>query len=112
MIAPSIGFGLFFNAASLSGKLHDLHDYIYNRPQLSIIGIVETWLHKDIPDDCLNVPDYNVFRFNRATRGGGVMLLIHIKTLQLLNLHVYLLVQFKLFIVMWNACFTTLPTLE
>ena len=26
MIAPSIGFELFFNAASLSGKLHDLHD--------------------------------------------------------------------------------------
>ena len=53
-----------------------LHD-IYNRPQLSIISIVETWLHKDIPDDCLNVPDYNVFLFERATRGGGLMLLIH-----------------------------------
>ena len=77
MIAQTSGFGLFFNAASLSGKLHDLHDYIYNRPQLSIIGIVETWLHKDIPNDCLNEPDYNVFRFDRATRGGGLMLLIH-----------------------------------
>ena len=76
MIAPSIGFGLFFNAAALSGKLHDLHDYIYNRPLLFIIGIVETWLHKDIPDDSLNASDHNVFRFDRATRGGWVMLLI------------------------------------
>ena len=75
MITPSIDFGLFFNAASLFGKLHDLQ--VYNRPQLSIIGIVETWLHKVIPDDCLNVPDYNVFRFDRATRDGGVMLLLH-----------------------------------
>ena len=29
-----------------------------------------------IPDDCLNVPDYNVFHFDRVTRDGGVMLLI------------------------------------
>ena len=54
-----------------------MHDCFYNRPQLSIIGIVETWLHKNIPDDCLNVPDYNVLRFDRATRGDGVILLIH-----------------------------------
>ncbi len=76
-VSPNIAHGLFFNAGSLVNKLHDLHDFIYSRPYLpSIIGIVETWLTLDIPDSCLNVQNYSVFRFDRPTRGGGILLLV------------------------------------
>ena len=34
-------------------------------------------IRKDIPDACLNVPDYTVLRFDRPSKGGGVMLLIN-----------------------------------
>ena len=57
-----------------------MHDFIYVRNILPIvIGIVETWLYADIPDTCLNVPDYTVLRFDRPSKGGGVLLLINDK---------------------------------
>ena len=75
-------YGLFFNACSIVNKLHDLHDFIYNTNNLNlglpiIIGIVETWLHKDIANECFNLPDFNILRFDRSSKGGGVMFLIH-----------------------------------
>ena len=44
-----------------------------------VIGIVETWLHKDISNDCFNLPEYNITCFDRPTKGGDVMLLSNVK---------------------------------
>lgn len=46
-----------------------LHD-----PEL--IAITETWLHSDVQDDEVFPGTYNVIRRDRATRGGGVALLV------------------------------------
>ncbi len=58
-------------------KLHDLNDFIHNQSIVPfVVGIVETWFNNLIPDSCLNVPNYSILRFDRLTRGGGIMLLI------------------------------------
>ena len=36
---------------------------------------MESGLHNAIHDDCLNMPDYTMLRFDRPTKGGSVMLL-------------------------------------
>ena len=59
-----------------------MRDYIYSFNSVglpSVIGIVETWLHKDISNDCFNLPEYNITRFDRPTKGGGDMLLSNVK---------------------------------
>ena len=54
-----------------------MHDFICSRHDRPIIlGIVESWLHIVIHDDCLNIPDYTIFRFDRPTKGCGIMVLI------------------------------------
>jgi exonuclease III len=68
---------LFFNAQSLCGKLADLHDFVYSRPNVPIVvGVVETWLNNVMPDCCINVPGFVILRFDRPTHGGGIMLLV------------------------------------
>ena len=59
-----------------------MREYIYSFNSVglpSVIGIVEAWLHKDISNDCFNLPEYNIKRFDRPTKGGGVMLLSNVK---------------------------------
>lgn len=41
-----------------------------------LIAITETWLHSDVKDDEVFPSTYNVIRKDRATRGGGVALLV------------------------------------
>ena len=75
--STSISTVLFFNAQSVSGKVHDLHNFIFSRPIVPfVIGVVETWFNSSIPNECLNVPAYSVLRCDRPTQGGGIMLLI------------------------------------
>ena len=45
----------------LSVKLHDPH----------IICVTEYWLSKDISDDELSLPGYQLFRLDRDRHGGG-----------------------------------------
>ena len=68
---------LFFNAGSLCGKVAYLHYFIYSRSIVpSVIGIFKTWFNHNIPDECLNLPDFTVLRFDRPTHGGGIMLFL------------------------------------
>ena len=51
---------------------------MFNKPTLPfIVEIAETWLYDNIPDACLNLPDYTVLRYDRPSKGGGVLLLVH-----------------------------------
>ena len=42
----------------------------------SIIALTETWLTNDTPDSFLSLPTYNIYRQDRASRGGGVLIAI------------------------------------
>ena len=37
---------------------------------------VETWLHDGIPDNVINIDNYNLFIRDRGTRGGGLCIFI------------------------------------
>ena len=75
--STSISIVLFLNAQSLSGKVHDLHNFIFSRPIVPfVIGVVETWFNSSTPYECVNVPAYSALRYDRPTHGGGIMLLI------------------------------------
>ena len=46
--------------------------------------ISETWLSPSVPDSCVAIPDYNLFRKDRVTTGGGVCIYldhkVHVKS--------------------------------
>ncbi len=67
---------MYFNARSIVNKLDELHLYIDDENP-DIIGITETWLHEQITDTELNLPEYTIYRHDRKNKsGGGVVLLI------------------------------------
>jgi Endonuclease-reverse transcriptase len=70
---------IFFNARSIVNKLDDLM-LIANKEDPDVIGIAETWLHKDIGNGEINLEGYTFFRRDREscikTRGGGVLLYV------------------------------------
>lgn len=43
-------------------------------PHVAVIS--ETWLHPQIPDNCIFPPSYTCYRKDRQTRGGGVAILV------------------------------------
>jgi len=58
-------------------KLDDIRLTVTNL-QPHIISISETWLHNNINDDLIKIPNYSVFRNDRADKkGGGVAVWIH-----------------------------------
>lgn len=63
------------NARSIINKLHFLHLYI---AELSpdIVTITESWSNLNHPDALLSIPGYSLFRSDRNTRGGGVLLYV------------------------------------
>ena len=62
---------LSFNARSLVNKLADLKCILDNESP-DCVFVSETWLHSSLPDNLLCSSDYNVYRKDRKTRGGGV----------------------------------------
>jgi ribonucleases P/MRP protein subunit RPP40 len=70
---------IFFNARSIVNKLDDLA-IIATNENPDVIGIVETWLHKDIENGEISLEGYTFFRRDREscikTRGGGVLLYV------------------------------------
>jgi len=58
-------------------KLDDIRLTVTNL-QPHKISICETWLHNNINDDLIKIPNYSVFRNDRADKkGGGVAVWIH-----------------------------------
>ena len=55
----------------------------------TILACTETWLHSLIGDNLLNVPNYNIVRHDRESRGGGVMVYVSMSVkYSFLNLNV------------------------
>jgi len=60
------------NIRSIQNKLDELC-VITSQSNPNILFITETWLHANIPDDILYIPDYSLIRVDRqGKKGGGV----------------------------------------
>ena len=64
-----------WNARSLVNKFNDLISYTYTS-ELKILAITETWLSSHIYDNEILPSNFNIYRKDRDTRGGGVMLAV------------------------------------
>nr|CAI5865207.1 unnamed protein product [Callosobruchus analis] len=51
-----------------------------------ILGVKETWLSDQIPDELLKIDEYNFLRIDRGTRGGGVGVYLCLSTSKDTNL--------------------------
>ena len=65
-----------FNARSIVNKLNLIQSFIYGSP-FKIIAITETWLTDYILDNEILPTGFKIFRNDRDSRGGGVLLAIH-----------------------------------
>jgi hypothetical protein len=64
------------NVRSCLNKIDDLRITVQNQ-NVDILCITESWLHKDISDDIISLPNFSVVRDDRANRkGGGVAIWI------------------------------------
>ena len=63
------------NARSVVNKLDSLKLRMMIE-ELDVIGITESWAHKDIDNSELHIDGYNMFRKDRPSRGGGVILYV------------------------------------
>ena len=56
---------------ALTNKVDEIQE-IAEFNSISAICITETWLSPNVPDSCVAIPGYNLFRKDRITTGGGV----------------------------------------
>ena len=61
----------FFNAQSLLNKFNDVKNFILHEGY-DIVGVSETWLKNDLPDNIVKIDGYNFVHKDREGRGGGV----------------------------------------
>lgn len=64
------------NIRSLLSSIANLKDLILNG-SFEVMGISETWLDSCTSDEAIALENYQIFRKDRLTRGGGVLLYIH-----------------------------------
>ena len=65
----------YWNARSVVNKVSSLF-FILNSFEFDIFLVFETWLTDDILDCEISPPNYDVFRRDRPTRGGGVAIFV------------------------------------
>ena len=63
------------NTKSIVNKLNHFHSLIYSK-DYDIIAITETWLSDNILDQEIIPTGYTIYRNDRSSRGGGVMLAV------------------------------------
>lgn len=63
------------NIRSLCPSLNDVAQLLHSE-NFDIFGICETWLHGGVSNEHVAIPDYEIFRFDRLTRGGGVCIYV------------------------------------
>ena len=71
---PDIRLGLW-NAHSITNKLPLLHSLVISK-DLDIFCITESWLQSSIKDGEVAPCDFTVYRHDRDTRGGGVLIAV------------------------------------
>jgi len=64
-----------WNARSLTKQLNSFQSYIYST-DFRFIAITETWLSNNILDGEVLPTNYTIYRRDRVSRGGGVLLAV------------------------------------
>ena len=64
-----------WNCRSIVNKLDNFQSFVYST-SLNIIALSETWLTDNVFDNEILPTNYTVYRSDRGSRGGGVMLCI------------------------------------
>ena len=64
---------MFTNIRSIRNKLIEFHSMVAIRNP-DIICLVETWLSPEIKNNIFKLPKYTIFRRDRKTKGGGILL--------------------------------------
>lgn len=67
-VVPSL---LICNVRSLMAKVDELECFV-NLNNVDAVCVTETWLSTEIPDSCVAIQDFIIFRKDRATPCGGV----------------------------------------
>ena len=65
----------YCNSRSIINKISLLFSLIYS-VDYDIFLITETWLHGSIYDKEISPNGYNIYRFDRSSRGGGVLIFV------------------------------------
>ena len=65
-----------WNARSLVNKLNDFSSFVYTL-NYQIIAITETWLTSSIYNNEILPTQYTIYRSDRNSRGGGIMIAIN-----------------------------------
>ena len=65
----------YLNARSLSNKIRNFQGLIYSS-NFNIVGVTETWLTTDITNKEILPKGFNIYRKDRQSRGGGILLAI------------------------------------
>ena len=68
---------MFFhmNVRSLVNKFDIFRNFVLQNP-LSVFAVTETWLQPLILDSIISIPNYNMIRKDRPSRGGGLALYV------------------------------------
>ena len=66
-----------FNANSIRAHIEQVRLFLSSRPPFHVIGVTETKLAVAVDDSLVSLCDYNLFRHDRNTAGGGVALYVH-----------------------------------
>ena len=69
---------MHLNVCSIYNKISDI-SLLLNFHNIDIASLNETWLNNNINSDELLFYNYSVYRIDRSTKGGGVMILINNK---------------------------------
>jgi hypothetical protein len=64
------------NVRSLKNKIDQIRLMLQDQP-LDVFAVSETWLNTNISDSEVAIPNYKLYRKDRATRGGGVALYVN-----------------------------------
>ena len=64
------------NIRSLLKKIDEIKILIHQN-SFDILAISETWLSDKIPNELVNIPGFNVYRNDRPSHGGGVLIYIY-----------------------------------
>jgi len=65
----------YTNAQSICNKIKELQGFIYGT-SIDIIAITETWLSSDYWDNEILPKGYTIFRKDRNSHGGGILLAV------------------------------------
>ena len=64
------------NSQSLLNKMDELRSALSETRRPVILGVCETWLNSSVPDGEVAIPSYDLYRHDRGSKGGGILMYV------------------------------------